>query len=85
MILMRQDSMVSLNVEGESDKRTRSAFQSGRYTIDPNTSKFAAKWDKLIAVALLYTMVVTPYEVGKLCVCHNHTTPAKLNRLKRLV
>ena len=36
----------------------------GKWILDPRTSKFAARWDVINAVALVITATVTPFEVG---------------------
>jgi len=45
------------------EQRERGATNSS-WTINPTTNKWCSTWDKLLALALLYTAIVTPYEVA---------------------
>ena len=38
--------------------------EGGSWTINPTTNKWCTTWDKLLAFALMYTALVTPYEVA---------------------
>ena len=50
--------------------------------INPNTNKNIGYWDAVTAVALLYTAVMTPYEVGFMQPAENWYDPIFLiNRL----
>jgi hypothetical protein len=45
-------------------RRRTSAGKASRFLIDPRTSQRIGYWDSVTAVAILFTVFVTPYEVG---------------------
>jgi hypothetical protein len=45
-------------------KMSKSLSNQDRWTINPKGNKFFGYFDQAIAVALLYTAIVTPYEIG---------------------
>lgn len=45
-------------------QRSFSIGTSGKWTIDPRGKQWVAYFDQAIAISLLYTAFVTPYEIG---------------------
>ena len=57
------------------------AYEAGNYTIAPDKSRAVQNWDVAICVALIYTALVTPAEVGFIH-DRNKDNPVRLGLLR---